>query len=247
MIGPDEYNFRIDAYSPSTIPMARLAEYMAQLAALLGQQANVHFLRLEEGSTCLIHRVDTEAAPKVRVRLETAQVADPDDEVGTIYRGLDDMLRADNAIGALSRDSSNVLRFPGREQPKPRRIGPFNQFGTLDGVLLRIGGRDKTAHATIEDADGITWNCIVTRDMARELAHHLFGDPVRLSGIGRWERSETGRWELHRFTVQGFHPLQAESLAAAVNRVRLLNADWNRSNDPIGLLQDMRNDDDEVH
>ena len=32
-----EYRFSIDAYTPATMPMARLAEYMAQLALILGE------------------------------------------------------------------------------------------------------------------------------------------------------------------------------------------------------------------
>ena len=38
-----EYRFKIDAYTPQTMPLVRLAEYMAELAQLLGEPTAVHF------------------------------------------------------------------------------------------------------------------------------------------------------------------------------------------------------------
>ena len=61
-----EYRFKIDAYSPETIPMARLAEYMSDLAVLFGNRENVHFVQLEPGSTTLLQRIEYEAVPKVK-------------------------------------------------------------------------------------------------------------------------------------------------------------------------------------
>jgi hypothetical protein len=55
---PREYRLRIDAFTPETLPMSRLAEYMADLATLLGEQERVHFARLENGSTALVHTIE---------------------------------------------------------------------------------------------------------------------------------------------------------------------------------------------
>jgi hypothetical protein len=50
-----EYRFRIeDSYTPATLPMERLADYIAVLARLLGDQANVHFRGVEHGSAVLV-------------------------------------------------------------------------------------------------------------------------------------------------------------------------------------------------
>ena len=40
------YRLKIDAYTPETMPMGRLAEYMADLAVILGERAAVHFVQL---------------------------------------------------------------------------------------------------------------------------------------------------------------------------------------------------------
>ncbi|HWF08216.1 MAG TPA: hypothetical protein VG297_07120 [Bryobacteraceae bacterium] len=49
--------------------MVRLAEYLADLAALRGEYKSVHFVRLAPGSTQLVHSVEYEAEPKIRERL----------------------------------------------------------------------------------------------------------------------------------------------------------------------------------
>jgi len=40
----------IDAFTPDTLPMSRLAEYLKSFAAMLGSEANVHFDSVLEGS-----------------------------------------------------------------------------------------------------------------------------------------------------------------------------------------------------
>jgi len=52
-----EFSFEIGALSPESFPMERLGEYIADLGAMLGQSEFVHFLRLEVGSTRIIHTV----------------------------------------------------------------------------------------------------------------------------------------------------------------------------------------------
>lgn len=64
-----EYTSKIDAFTPDSLPMARLAEYLAALADLIGHKASTHFVRLERGSTKLVHKVEATDAPKVERRL----------------------------------------------------------------------------------------------------------------------------------------------------------------------------------
>ncbi len=56
------YTLYINAYTPETIPMARLAEYMQHFAVVLGreQKDGIHFDKMEQGSTQLAARIDHE-------------------------------------------------------------------------------------------------------------------------------------------------------------------------------------------
>ncbi len=49
-----EYRFEIDAFSPTSMPMARLTEYLADLAKVFGNNNSVHLLKMPTVSrSCL--------------------------------------------------------------------------------------------------------------------------------------------------------------------------------------------------
>lgn len=247
MIEDDIYTFRIDAYSPETIPMARLAEYMAVLSAMFGEKDSVHFQGLEGGSTKLLSRVEREAAPKVRENVNNAASIESS-EAGASFKKLNEMLRKDNAEADLTRSGATILNFPGRKQLRPPKLGPFTQGVVKDGVLVRIGGKDKSAHAIIEDSDGNTWSFEVTRELAKDLAHHLFGKPVRLKGNGRWYRDEEGQWQYNSLKAVEFQPLNDDTLAEVVGRIRDLPADtWKQGVDPVAMLKSLRDEEGGMH
>jgi hypothetical protein len=81
----------------------------------------------------------------------------------------------------------------------------------MQGELVRIGGRDDTSHATLRDGDRY-FICVVSKDMARALGKHLFGQTLRLHGRGRWRRTDSGAWEL---TAEGFRATDFEVLDPA--------------------------------
>ena len=216
----ETYTFKIGAYSPDTIPMARLAEYMAAIAELYGEQGSVHFQGLKKGSTIVVSRVEHEGVPKVRENVQSAQWADSRGPAANAFKRVNKMLREDNATGEVRRGRAKVLQFPGRDLLLPARLGPFNQAVSKDGVLVRIGGKDSTAHAMLEGPDHQILSFEVSRDLAIQLAPHLFGDPIRLVGQGRAVRNEQGEWEFLSLKASGFVQLSSESLAETVQRIR---------------------------
>ena len=236
-----EYRFIIDAYSPDTLPMARLAEYMGELARLLGRVDQVHFVRLEEGSTVLVQRVEPEAAPDVTGRLHALRQDDPPEDAAKAFTALNRYLADDNATGILQEnDGAEVIRFPGREEPAPLTFGAFNQTGVLDGILIRIGGRDDTVPAHLRDGDTIHL-CNATREMARRLAVHLYGPPLRVHGDGRWERDADGCWVMKRFNIKSFDELDDTPLGEVAQRLRdVEGSGWKEIEDPTAELRHLR-------
>ena len=107
----DEYRLKIEAYTPDTMPMERLAEYLAELAQMLGESTSVHFVRLEPGSTSVIHRIEREAVPKIKTRTASVRRGiGPRDSVRA-YRKINRMLREDNGSAVWK-----------EEKPKPRLL-----------------------------------------------------------------------------------------------------------------------------
>lgn len=243
-----EYRFRIDAFTPASMPMAHLAEYMAALAAFLGHEERVHFVRLEEGSTVLVQEIEPEAAPRVRERIESVRRGDGPADALKAFHDIDRALAQDNAVGVLCEPAgAEIIRFPGRERPKPVVYGSFRQQGSLDGYLVRIGGKDQTKHATLMEGN-LVHRCEMTEEMAYELAQHIFKRPLRVFGEGRWRRTPEGKWELEQFTVSHFEVLDDASLPDVVARLRAIEgSDWTKLDDPLGELRRIRQGPDGTH
>lgn len=238
----NQYVFHIsDSYTPHTIPMERLAEYMAALAKLLGETANVHFSEVFNASTALRADVDSPAQPKVHQRISGLRNGDPAPDVAKAFNVLDDMLRKDNAYGSLTdgdRPGGVVIPFPGKKKPQPAPFGPFRQEGSLDGRVYRIGGKDATKHVAIGDGDR-EFNLTTNEALALELRHHLFGETLRFHGTGTWYRHASGEWELRAFKVSSFDTLADTPLQEVISRLRSTPSDLRRLENPAQqLLED---------
>ncbi len=246
----DELRFRIDAFRPETIPLARLAEYMASLAALLGNEAGVHFVRLDPGSVEAVVRVETECQPKVSARLTGLRQGDAPAEVVRAFKRLDDMLAEDNAVGRLATGSSAVVvEFPGRTRPQPLEFGPITQQRSLDGTVERIGGAGDTVPVHIRETGpvGALHICEAKRIIAGQLGNYMFNWIIRVHGTGRWIREASGKWKMLKFFITGFEELNNDPLEVVVARLRAIpGSKWGQFETPFGILRDLRGGGDEI-
>lgn len=243
-----EYRFKIDAYTPDTIPMARLAEYMADLATMLGEPEKVHFDHLERGSVVLVQKIDPPGVLKVRERVKAIKDGSAPAEVIKAFERTNDRLKQDNSVGVLIEgDDAEIIQFPGREMPERLTYGPFNQEGTVDGQVIVVGGTGDLVPVHISRA-GKTFNCHTDREMAKKLAIHLFGGEVRVRGNARWERDENGIWKLLKFRIYDFEVLNELPLSEVIERMRSIEgSEWLSFEDPWDEWSKLRGDGDEIH
>jgi hypothetical protein len=244
-----EYLFRIiDSYTPRNIPMARLAEYMAEFAKLLGETQQVHFDQIVDASVGMGAIVEPPAQPAVALRLQLIDTKNAAEDALRASRRIDDMLAADDATGELLADGAQIIQFPGKTRHTPQAFGPFTEDGTLDGEIVRIGGTDDTIHVTLRDGRKIYSACVATIDVAKQLAPYLLGPYVRLHGTGRWLRLGDGTWELKHFRIRSFDVLQGSSLQEIVARLQAVpGSHWPDVDDPVGQIARDRSDDGTLH
>ncbi|MES2173873.1 MAG: hypothetical protein V4523_07985 [Pseudomonadota bacterium] len=245
MVDDTEYRFRIGAFSPATIPMGRLAEYMGALADMIGHKERTHFVTLDEGSTDIVHRVESVDAPKVEQRLLAISYGNADKAAMKAFDRLNDLLANDNAIGALA-GPVNIL-FAGRDKTKPVVYPPIRQSGSIIGQVVNIGGKDSTAHVILENEGVIYSNCELTRSMARDLAQHLYGPTIRLNGSGKWQRLEDGQWKLHAFKVDSFDVLDDAPLDEVLRRIATIEGNGLMSNDVYAAMIELRDGQERQH
>jgi hypothetical protein len=237
---PREYRFEIDAYSPDTIPLARLSQYLSDLARMMGETANVHLLRVDKGSTVPIIAVEWEAEPKVRERLRAVRFNEGPLEAQRAYREINKKLVEDNANGVLLDPSKGkVINFPGRDGANQPEFGPLRQKGVFQGIPIRVGGELGDVPIHLEDGDNIH---IVSapRRIAKQIGIHLFTSIVRVEGIGRWLRNRLGEWELCDFYVQNFEVLKEGNIRSEITRLRAIPAEWKNQDDPLSELVTLR-------
>jgi hypothetical protein len=214
----EEFRFRIEAYTPETMPMVRLAEYLHELAAILGEPKAIHFVRLDAGSTVVVHQVEREAVPKVRKRAIAVARQRGSREGMRAYRTINRLLRADNGAGVLqAATGAEIIRFPGIEEIK--RFGSVTQQCSVDGEVIRIGGTRDRVPITLRSEEELIPDCYAGRATAKRLATYLF-EPVRLFGNGRFVREDGGTWKLEYFVVDTFYHLTEEPLSSVVEALR---------------------------
>lgn len=216
-----EFRFRIDAYTPETMPLGRLAEYLAELASMLGQDHAIHLVELDPGSMVLVHKIDAEAVPKIRERAEAVRRRDAPAPAMRSYDNLNKLLRDDAASAILLEDGAEILEFPGKRLALPH-FPTVSERGEIDGEIRRVGGMGDPVPVMLATDGGTALSgCYARRPIAKQLGQRLF-EPVRLFGEGRWSRTAEGRWLLNYFRIDDFQELESEGLADALTRLRAI-------------------------
>jgi hypothetical protein len=235
-----EYKLEIDAFSPTTIPMARLAEYLSDLATLLGSPSNVHLLRIDKGSTVPVVLVDFEAEPKVRDRIKAVKNQEAPEDALIAAKNIDRRLLLDNAKAEIVDPvGAKVFRFPGRENAVRQEFGPVNQPGSFQGIPIKVGGENDPVPLHLEDGREkyIVW---VRRSLAKEIAKYLFTTVLRVDGTGRWIRQRNGEWEMLSFTATSYTPIEDSTLTQDIAALRKVPGEWKNLDDPLGELERIR-------
>lgn len=225
----EEFTFEIPAYTPETMPFDRLLEYLQQIAIIIGDPANVHLVDVKKGSTAPAFLVHKQAAPAIRTSVAEVGYGRGTKEQARAYNRVRRMLRRD------SRDAGRpaLLRSPQAvilEIPvAPEETGVLSgvrQATSVEGALIRIGGAGDYATMQMQDLQGnLLTGLTASRNLAKDMAKLIY-EPIRVSGIGLWNRTYDGEWQLDRMQVQSYEPLEDELLTDVIERLRSLNVAW---------------------
>jgi len=204
----------IDAFTPDTLPMSRLAEYLRSFATMLGSEASVHFEGVSPGSATCSAFIEPQDGPKVRERLQGIPSRTAPASAMKAYSDIDDLLARDNAIGHVAIGGDNLIEFPGRRRAVQEIIGPVRRSTSIEGQVYSIGGKDETINIRLRNGE-TELKCEVSIALARSLGPHLLGGTVRLFGQGLWNRVD-GDWQMKSFTANDFIALDDSPLQDTV-------------------------------
>jgi hypothetical protein len=225
----EELSFSIPGYSPETIPLGRLIEYLQQISMLLGDPENLHLVEVRDGSVQPVFHMPVEVALEAKDRAAKVQRGDGTRKQTDAYNRIRRMVRRDSRDAGrpaiLKSPRVVVLEIP----PAPEDLGVLSgirQSTTIDGRLIRVGGAGDDATMQVQDLEGNIFSGFTAkRVIAKELAK-LMWELVRLHGVGQWCRDSEGKWHLEKMQVQSYELLEEEVLGVTVERLRNIKVDW---------------------
>jgi hypothetical protein len=225
----EEFSFVIPAYTPETMPLDRLIEYLQQISAVIGDAANLHLIKIDKSSTAPTFIVPKRAALQAKERAAQFNRGDGTREQARAYNRLRRMVRRDapeaRRPAVLSSAAKVILEIPAAPEDSGALTG-IRQASTFDGVLVSIGGVGDAASVRLQTLDGqVVSGFTATRTVAKDLAKLIY-EPIRVSGPGIWGRSEEGVWGLERMQIQSFEPLDDEPLREVLARLRSVEVEW---------------------
>lgn len=227
------HDFCINTLTPYILSMGRLAEYLENLALIYGYKQHIHFMRIRKGSAIAEIAVDNEVTNEVTARLYSIRQLNASRELDKPYKKINQMLQEDNASAVIrDRKGTEILPFPGCKIPLTEEL-IINEQGSLDGRVIRVGGKDNTVPIWLQNDDREIYKCNTNKAIARELASHLFESTVRVFGDGKWRKNPEFGWELEDFNIQTWEKLNETPLIDILNKLRAVpGSEWNTMIDP---------------
>lgn len=222
----EELEFVIPAYTPETMPLDRLLQYLQQIGDVVGLPNEMHLVRIEQSSTRPVFKMSLQMAIQAREKASAVRMGSGTLVQRAAYRRIRQMVRKDGGEMASLKDRVGViLDFPAI----PEEIGAISsvrQASSFDGSLVRIGGVGEYTFIHMQDMGGDVYSGFsAPRSLAKEMAKLLY-EPIRVSGIGSWDRSPTGEWTLSKMLIQTYEPLTDEPLETVIQKLRAAPVNW---------------------
>lgn len=239
-----------EEFTPLTIPMVRLTEYLADLVKVLGHEDHVHLVSVEEGSAMPNIWMEPHVYDSVVARVRSAQTGSGPRDANDGYRSINKRLKEDSGSAEIidEQTETNVIEFPGARVGANPMIRGIREQASIAGELRRIGGLDETIHLQLRRADGQIIYVEANEKFGKQLQEEkrLFTF-IRIHGIATWMRDANGKWHMEKFRAQSFdeEPLVNEPFGATIDALKALPNTWADATDPFEELRKIRHGDDE--
>ena len=230
----DEIEFYLDGKKPKDLPLVRLAEYMREFAALLGENENIFFSDVREGSTRIVAyaKQGRNLSPAVNRALALSRGEGPED-ARRAHRRIGAMARKDGRRAArITRNKTTLLHIAVPQEIRNSLELRIRDRGHLTGQLWGVLTKDKkTLGVRIRPLDGSAQiQCTASVGIADKLGIHI-SKPIRVHGPGWWARSPDGEWRCESLEIESVEPVRSVTLIDAFRDLREVDLGW--TDDPI--------------
>lgn len=240
-----DYALRIRGVTPRSLSMLRLAEYLEKWAQLIGEENRPVFGGVVRGSAVLRASVPFDRKLDTRSRIVSAKVgANP--AASRAAESIERMMASDGARGQVEDRTGAVIyefRKPMVEPTPAEHVVP--DVGVIDGTVVGIAGIDDTVHVRLQEGSGAVSNVSV-RDMrlARHLATHFRGQPIRVHVHGTWKRDAAGVWSAHSLYADRLEELDSRTADVVLDELAAIPGNgWATVDEPEALWRTIRGED----
>jgi hypothetical protein len=223
----EHFEFVIPGYTPETMPLDRLIEYLTQLTIILGNPSDLHLVDIQKSSTKPVIVMPHHAAVKARHRARETWEGGGSIRQRGAYQRLRRMVTDDGGKPAiLTSRQATILEFPSVDLGADQEISSMRQASSVTGELIRVGGDGEFDQILLKEFSGdVVAGCFATKEVAKQLAKCLH-EHVRLHGIASWSRDRRGQWQISRMKVLNFETLENDSLSDALAEAQTSVSDW---------------------
>ncbi len=236
------FTLHVKGLNIDNVALEDIAGYLEDLALLLGKDSSPRYHSIKRGSLTLAAKVPAESEVDVRNRGFQLRTGDAPEDAVRARERLSRRLGVHRAKEATLFDSTRakVIEIPIQVIDEEMDIPSLPRTGTLQGKVIRLGGKLEKVSVDIQDVDDHVYSCKATRNIAKKLAHEMFDRTIRVHGTGRWHRGEEG-WHVEGFQIHEFEILEDDSLVDVVKDLREVPSPWDSVDDSLHELESIRN------
>lgn len=236
------FTLHIEGVDIDNISLEDIGQYLTDFAELLGRDAAPRYHAIKRGSLTLAAKVPREREIDVKTRGFLLRTGDAPEEAVRARQRISKRLGVHRARKATLLDPSRdkVIEIPIDRPVAMVETPPLTRAGTVQGKVIRLGGRQDVVSVEIQDVDGHIYLCRASRELARRLAREMFDQTIRAQGSGKWIRGGDGVWCVQEFLISTFDILESESLGEVVKQLRGMSSAWVDQGDSFETLAKIR-------
>jgi hypothetical protein len=236
----ERFKFTLAGYTPDTMPLDRLMEYLNNLSLVLGSPGDLHLVGIERGSTRPVLAMRHDVAHRARNNAREVAEGGGSARRREAFNNIRRMVAEDGGQTAILKAPRGqvIIKFPSVDIGQDQVVHGLRQHTSIEGTLVRIGGIGDNAQLLIQEMNGdVIAGSAASRPLAQAMARLMYR-AIRVNGVATWHRTEEGKWKISRLLVQSYDALEERELAEVVAELRAVKVKW--PDDSLEQLQAMR-------